>query len=324
MVTFPSDLSDEPLTVVVSEKVAAAENVLSLKLRSTTGGPLPVWSPGAHVDLILPDTATRQYSLCGDPLERDTYRLGVLRDPQGRGSSMYVHDRLGVGDVVALGGPRNHFSLVTADRYVFIAGGIGITPILPMLLEAERAGADWNLVYGGRTRASMAFLEELAVFGDRVAVWPQDELGLLDLEGLLSTPTEGKLVYCCGPEPLLRAVEQRCEQGWPSGSVHVERFSPKAAQTDGTNDGQFEVFLSRSGIALNVSGDQTVLEALRQVGISVPSSCAEGLCGTCETAVLEGRPDHRDSVLSSEEQEANDCMMLCVSRALSPRLVLDI
>jgi cytochrome P450/ferredoxin-NADP reductase len=308
--------------VRVGGKAAAADGVVALSLHEVDGQPLPHWEPGAHVDLILGGAATRQYSLCGDPADAHTWRLGILRDPDGSGGSLYVHDRLQAGDTVRIRGPRNNFPLVTSPRYLFVAGGIGITPILAMIRSAEAAGAHWRLVYGGRQRASMAFLDELAAYGDRVTVWPQDELGLIDLEGLLGTPQPDTKVYCCGPEPLLNAVEQRCA-AWPKGSLHVERFVAKPL-TEPVLREAFEVYLAQSELTLNVQPEQSILDAVEQAGVGVLSSCQEGTCGTCETPVLEGVPDHRDSVLDEEARAANDCMMICVSRACTRRLVLDL
>jgi ferredoxin-NADP reductase len=224
---------------------------------------------------------------------------------------------------VRVRGPRNHFTLVDAPRYLFLAGGIGITPILPMVAAAEAAGADWRLVYGGRTRASMAFRDRLEErHPGRVDVRPQDETGLLDLASLLDEPAEGTAVYCCGPEPLLAAVEERCA-AWPAGALHLERFAPKAGADDGPREA-FEVELAQSGTTLTVPADRSILEVVEEAGVGILSSCREGTCGTCETGVLEGVPDHRDSVLTSEEQAENDAMMICVSRSCSARLVLDL
>jgi cytochrome P450/ferredoxin-NADP reductase len=306
----------------VASKDTVAEGVVALTLHEIDRHPLPRWEPGAHVDLILDRAATRQYSLCGDPLDRHTWRLGILRDPNGSGGSLYVHDRLRAGDVVRIRGPRINFPLVESPRYLFIAGGIGITPILPMIRAAEAAGADWHLVYGGRQRASMAFLDELAVYGEKVTVSPQDEKGLLDLDGLLGQPQADTKVYCCGPEPLLAAVEQRCT-AWPKGSLHVERFFAKPL-TEPVLRQAFEVHLAQSGLTLTVPPNTSILSAIEEAGVGVLSSCAEGTCGTCETRVLDGVPDHRDSILDQDEREANDCMMICVSRACTPRLVLDL
>lgn len=319
------------LTVVASEfeaevrvetKRRVAEGVVELRLRREGDHSLPSWAPGAHVDLILNDAPTRQYSLCGDPSDHRVWRLGILRDPDGRGGSLAAHDRLEEGDTVRVRGPRNNFPLVESPQYLFIAGGIGVTPILTMVAAAEAAGADWRLVYGGRRRDSMAFVDELAGYGDRVMVCPQDEVGLLDLKTLLGTPQQDTLVYCCGPEPLLAAVEQS-SAGWPPRSLHVERFSAKPL-TEPTLSGAFEVELASSGLTLTVPPDRSILSVVEEAGVGLLSSCAEGTCGSCEIPVLDGEPDHRDSVLSEEEREANDCMMICVSRSRTPRLLLDL
>jgi ferredoxin-NADP reductase len=306
----------------VEGKDEVADGVVALTLRQIADSPLPRWSPGAHVDLILDGVPTRQYSLCGDPADHHLWRLGILRDAQGGGGSRFVHDRLRAGDTVRVRGPRNNFELVDSPRYQFIAGGIGITPILPMIAAASAAGADWNLLYGGRYRASMAFLPELARYGDRVTVAPQDETGLLDLDALLGTPQPDTLVYCCGPEPLLAAVESRCAV-WPARSLRVERFSarPLAAPVRAE---AFEVELAASELTLTIPPDRSILDVVEEAGVGVLSSCAEGTCGTCETAVLSGVPDHRDSVLTEEERQARDCMMICVSRSCTARLVLDL
>jgi len=306
----------------VACKELVADGVVALTLREVDGTPLPPWEPGAHVDLILDQAATRQYSLCGDPRDQHEWRLGILRDANGSGGSLYVHDQLKTGDLVRVRGPRNNFPLIDSPRYLFIAGGIGITPMLPMIRAAEAAGADWKLVYGGRQRASMAFLAELAPYGDKVSVRPQDESGLLDLDQLLAQPQPDTKVYCCGPEPLLAAVEQRCAM-WPKRSLHVERFVAKPLTTPVLTDA-FEVYLAQSDLTVIVPPDKSVLSAVEEAGVGVLSSCAEGTCGTCETPVLAGIPDHRDSVLDNEEREAGDCMMICVSRACTPRLVLDL
>jgi ferredoxin-NADP reductase len=309
--------------LVLERKETVAEGVVLLTLRDPEGRPLPEWEPGAHVDLVLRDGLVRQYSLCGDPADRSRLQLAVLREPESRGGSSHVHDVLAEGEPVRIHGPRNHFPLEKAKRYLFIAGGIGITPILPMLRAVEASGADWQLVYGGRTRASMAFADTLAqAYGKRVSIRPQDEYGLLDLPSLLGKPQRKTAVYCCGPEPLLAAVEAACEK-WPSDALHVERFAPKEDLAAGPRT-TFEVELAQSGKTLKVSEDMSVLEAVENAGIPVMTSCEEGICGTCETAVLSGEIDHRDSVLNDEERAAGDTMMICVSRARSDRLVLDL
>ncbi|MGP4045412.1 PDR/VanB family oxidoreductase [Streptomyces sp. 2A115] len=309
--------------LVLERKETVAEGVALLTLRDAEGRPLPEWEPGAHVDLMLRADLVRQYSLCGDPGDRSRLQVAVLREPTGRGGSSYVHDVLSEGESVRVRGPRNNFPLVTAKRYLFIAGGIGITPILPMVAAVDARGADWRLVYGGRTRASMAFRETLQrAYGERVSLRPQDEYGLLDLSSLLGRPQRRTAVYSCGPEPLLAAVESGCEK-WSSGALHVERFAPKNDVTDGPRT-TFDVELAQSGRTLLVSEDMSVLEAVEEAGVSMMSSCEEGICGTCETTVLSGEIDHRDSVLNEQERAAGNTMMICVSRAKGDRLVLDL
>jgi ferredoxin-NADP reductase len=309
-------VSPTELTLVRKETVA--DGVALLTLRPPDGGPAPSWEPGAHIDVVVAPGLTRQYSLCGDPADRSALRIAVLREDTGRGGSRAVHDDLGEGDLLTVDGPRNNFPLVPADRYLFVAGGIGITPLLPMIAAAQARGADWRLAYGGRTRDAMAFRAELcASYGDRVTVFPQDETGLLDLDALLGGPPPGTEVYCCGPEPLLAAVEERC----PAASLHVERFTPVA---DTGPRAAFEIDLAVSGRTLAVPPGRSILETVEGAGIRVLSSCREGTCGTCETAVLEGVPDHRDVLLTDEERAACDTMMICVSRSRTPRLVLDL
>jgi ferredoxin-NADP reductase len=311
------------LELMVSRRSAAADGVVVLELRDPAGRELPAWSPGAHVDLLLGPALTRQYSLCGDPADRDVWRIGVLREPESRGGSQYVHDELGEGARVAVRGPRNHFPLEDSPRYLFVAGGIGITPILPMAAAAAAAGAEWELFYGGRSLSSMAFRSDLVgAHGLRVTLHPQDEAGLLDLDTILGSPQEDTLVYSCGPEPLLQAVEARCA-GWPVGALHLERFAPKA-QGEPVLHESFEVELAQSGLTLTVPTDKSILEVVDAAGVSVLSSCQEGTCGTCETPVLAGEVDHRDSLLTPAEQAANETMFICVSRAACSRLVLDL
>jgi ferredoxin-NADP reductase len=248
----------------------------------------------------------------------------VLLDPQGRGGSRKVHEMLKPGDPVAVRGPRNHFPLRAAARYIFIAGGIGITPILPMIAVVIEAGADWKLYYGGRSQASMAFLDELEGYGDRVVVWPEDQRGLLPLDEILGDPAGDVLVYCCGPEGLLAAAEQRCA-AWPAGALHLERFTAKPQpEPAAAAAASFDVVCQRSGVTVTVPPGKSIIDALDENGVSVLSSCLEGVCGTCETRVLEGIPDHRDSLLTEDEREANEYMMVCVSRSKSDRLVLDL
>jgi ferredoxin-NADP reductase len=309
--------------LVVKHRDDAAEGVAALTLAQADGSFLPDWTPGAHIDLLLGSGLTRQYSLCGSTADRTSWRIGVLRDPGSRGGSEFVHEQLQAGAAVRVRGPRNHFPLVVSPKYLFIAGGIGITPILAMIESAAAAGADWTLLYGGRSRASMAFIDELEQHGDRVQICPQDESGLLDLKAALGEPLADMLVYTCGPGPLLDAVESSCAH-WPAGSLHMERFAAKevAASEDALDT--FEVVCQRSGTTVTVTADQTIYDALEEAGVDVLGSCLEGICGTCEAAILEGEPDHRDSVLSDAEREEGGVMMICVSRSCSQRLVLDL
>lgn len=307
------------LTLTVDDKVMLADGVVELRLKARST--LPRWEPGSHIDLLLTPEIARQYSLCGDPNDRRYLRVAVLRETDGRGGSAFVHEKLQEGQQIQVRGPRNHFPLVEAPRYQFIAGGIGITPILCMVREAERAGADWHLLYGGRTRSSMAYLDELETYGDRVTIHPQDTHGILDLPSVLGMPRDDTAVYCCGPEPLLNAVEQNCAP-WPSGSLHMERFAPKSIDPD-VVDTEFEVEFARSGITATVPAGTSILDVATDNGLFVLRSCSEGVCGTCETVLIEGDPDHRDSVLTEEDREAG-CFMPCISRAASAKLVLDL
>ncbi len=306
------------LTVAAVDHVS--EGVVSVDLVSPDGEPLPSWTPGAHIDLLLGDDLVRQYSLSSDPASRDRWRIAVLLTPDSRGGSKRVHE-LRAGQTVRVRGPRNHFVLAAAPAYEFVAGGIGITPILPMIAEAEASGARWRLHYGGRTRSSMAFLDELERYGDRVTLVPQDERGHLDLATILAAPDADTLVYCCGPTPLLDAMEAACAS-WPSGALHLERFTAQEVDTSG--DTPFTVVFQASGIEAEVPADRSIFAIARDHDVRVLGSCLEGICGTCETEVLEGEVDHRDSVLDDDEKESNEVMMICVSRCRGSRLVLDL
>ncbi|MHB9849435.1 PDR/VanB family oxidoreductase [Streptomyces sp. Tue6028] len=311
-------MSETSLHLTVHRMTWEAEGVLSVELVHPDGKPLPAWTPGAHIDVEV-GGLVRQYSLCGDPRTATAYRIGVLDAPASRGGSRHVHTRLRPGRTVTVSEPRNHFALEDAPGYVFVAGGIGITPLLAMAREAGRRGADWRMVYGGRSRASMAFTDELAALGGDVSVVPQDEHGHIDLDTALTGLPAGTLVYCCGPEPLLTAVEQKC----PAERLRVERFAAPTVERAG-NDETFEVECRASGRTLTVGADTSILQAVEDAGISVDSSCRDGICGSCETRVLDGTPDHRDFLLSEAEHTANATMMICVSRCASGRLVLDL
>jgi ferredoxin-NADP reductase len=324
MTAIPTTVREHESDLVVASAAHVADGVVELRLADESGAGLPPWTPGAHVDLVLGDDLVRQYSLCGDPADPESYTVAVLREPESRGGSSYVHDKLTTGGRVRVRGPRNHFPLLASPRYEFIAGGIGITPILPMVAQADASGADWHLSYGGRTPASMAYADRLvATYGDRVTLVPFDQDGPLDLPTILGGPAADTLVYCCGPEGLLGAVESVCAASWPAGALHLERFAAKASEPPADGERSFELELAASGVTLRVPPDKSVFDVIQDAGISVLGSCHEGICGTCEQVVLEGEVDHRDSVLNASERAANDAMMVCVSRCLSDRLVLD-
>jgi ferredoxin-NADP reductase len=301
-----------------------AEGVVSVTLARDDGSGLPEFTSGAHIDLVLRNDLIRQYSLCSDPGVRDEWTIAVLREADSRGGSEYVHTVLRPGMSVGVVGPRSNFPLVEADEYLFIAGGIGITPLLPMVREMDRQGRNWAMLYGGRTRASMAFLDDLARFSSRVTVVPQDEYGLLDLRAAISPLRADAAVYCCGPEPLISAVESTCaELGRPA--PHVERFKARQVPEDALGErpnGAFRLVLSESGKEVTVPPDKSIIEVLEEEGVFVLTACEEGICGTCETEVVSGIPDHRDDYLTPEERATNKTMMVCVGRSKTPVLVL--
>ncbi|MGW6172119.1 PDR/VanB family oxidoreductase [Arthrobacter sp. NPDC055138] len=302
----------------------ASDAVVALRLQHPCGEALPDWQAGAHVDVLLPNGLLRQYSLCSRP-DEDFWRLGVLREPAGRGGSAWIHDELRSGTKLQVRGPRNNFALQPAGSYLFIAGGIGITPLLPMVRQAEAAGTDWTLVYLGRSRTSMAFQDELAAYGQRVHFHADDESGIFPLGPLLAGLDSAAHVYACGPGPLLGALEKLTAEWTDPGRYHFERFAadPAAVQAEAGADTEF-VVETADGTEVSVPAGTTILQALMDIGIPVLNSCREGICGTCETPVISGEPDHRDSLLSDEERAAGDTMMICVSRCKGRRLVLDI
>jgi len=308
--------------VAVQRREIVADDVVHLTLSNQDGTPLPRWKPGAHIDLILDDETVRQYSLCGDPAD-PTYEIAVLREPDGSGGSAWVHDKIAEGDRFQIRGPRSHFRMADSPRYLFIAGGIGITPLRPMIHRAATRDSQWRLLYGGRTAASMAFADQFAQrYPANIELHPQDSDGLLDLDAALTDLEPGTLVYCCGPEPLLNAVETRCKD-LPDGTLHIERFLPRKDQSHDP-DTSFTVQLGRTGRTLTVPAHRSVLDTLLDEGIDMDYSCQTGVCGTCEVAVIEGTPEHRDSITSAATRNAEERMMTCVSRARTAKLILDL
>lgn len=317
------DQAAELFSLTVKMTQFEAEGVLSIELGSADGRTLPAWTPGAHIDVMLPNGLIRQYSLCGDPRRGDVWKIGVLREPSSRGGSSFIHDTLHPGSRVSAAGPRNNFGLVEAGHYLFIAGGIGITPLLPMIRQVAGEGKPWTLLYGGRTRRSMAFLDEIGDYdGGDVHICPQDEFGLLDLQRFLGQYQSGTAVYCCGPGPLIDAVEGKCRV-LPRGSLHRERFAP-SAKAENHEKGSFEVELARSGRRIIVPPYRSLLDMLEENGCKVTNSCRAGICGTCLIKVLAGIPEHNDDVLSIEEQESGEVILACVSRSKTELLVLDL
>jgi ferredoxin-NADP reductase len=316
-------VSEHGFEVRVEAVTSEADGVVSLTLVSPDEGALPPWQPGAHIDICLSDGLVRQYSLCGE-VDANRWRIGVLDEPDGRGGSRRIHRECKAGDLLTVHGPRNHFPLINAPSYLFVAGGIGVTPLIPMLAVVISNGADWQFLYGGRSLASMAFLDQLTSMGEGVVVRPQDTYGLLDLSGAISALPPDTAIYCCGPEPLIAAVDATCAQlGRPAPLV--ERFAPKPVDlAERAGDQSFTVIIDSTGLALEVGAGNAILDVLEANGVDIVSSCREGICGTCETPVLKGSIIHRDSVLTDDEKEAGDCMMVCVSRASSSELVLDL
>jgi len=312
------------LTLQVASRVDEADGIAGLVLTNPQGVPLPEWSPGAHIDVHIdrPGEApmVRSYSLCGDPTDRNAYRIAVLLEQSGEGGSRFVHEQVRQGQLVRVAEPRNLFGFTVEDRMVFVAGGIGITPILPMIAAADAAGADWRLHYAGREPSTMAFGSDIERYGDRVRVYVSSEGERMALPDIVAAASAAA-IYACGPTRLLDALEAEVE-----GSdciLHVERFT-NANVVASEADHTFEVELSLTGTTLTILPGESILDRVAQAGVSAPSSCRGGTCGTCETFVLEGEPDHRDAVLNAREREESEVMMICVSRCKGDRLVLEL
>lgn len=332
-------------TLRVGTLAYEASGVVSVTFADPGGSSLPSWAPGAHIDVHLSRGMVRQYSLCGSARDPQSWTIGVRLDERGRGGSRFVHEELRVGALVQVTGPRQNFSLVPAAAYVFVAGGIGITPMLPMIDSARAAGIPFALHYAGRSRARMPFLDRVESYGSTVQVYCSDEGTRLDLNEVLGSLDPESAVYCCGPVDMLLEAASLLE----STRLYTEQFAPSAidlysarggaepggaagappageAQPDAGGDHAFDVQLGHGGGIVSVAAGQSVLDALEAAGADVPWSCREGTCATCETGVLEGSLEHRDNILSDEEKEAGDVFFPCVSRACAgcPRLVLDL
>ena len=312
-------------TLVVESVTPAAIDVVKLRLVSQDGRPLPRWAPGAHIDVECGHTGiSRQYSLCGDPADSAAFEVAVLREPESRGGSAWIHANLRAGDRIKVRGPRNHFRLDEGCRKaIFIAGGIGVTPVSAMARRAQALGIDYTFHYCGRSRAAMAMLDELvALHGDRLQLHVGDENGRANFAQILGQPDHVTQIYACGPARMVDALEGYCAT-WPEDALRVEHFSSTLGTLDPSKEQAFTVELKDSGLTLEVPADQTLLTALRCANIDVQSDCEEGLCGSCEVQVLAGDIDHRDVVLTRAEREGNRRMMSCCSRAVGGgRIVL--
>ncbi len=313
------------LTVVGRTVIAHDQDVVALTFAGVDGAQLPRWRPGAHLDIHLPSGRVRQYSLCGDPARRDSYRIAVRRIPDGGGGSTEVHDVLAIGSQVTTNGPRNAFPLTMPGhgsptrRLRFVAAGIGITPILPMMRHVDRLGVEWSMVYAGRSRSSLPFLDEVAQFGDRVEIRTDDVDGVPTAAELLGDCPDGTAVYACGPAPMLTGIRAQLA-GRDNVELHFERFAAPPV-IDGE---QFNVNLASTGTTVQVGAEETLLSALQRADIWPPYSCRQGFCGTCRTRVLDGSVDHRDTLLTDPER-ADGMMLVCISRAAKgQRLVLDL
>lgn len=316
---------DRVRRVRVRARTQLAQDIIGLELESLDGSPLPPWTPGAHIEVECGDPErARAYSLCSDPADRQRWRIAILREPNGRGGSLWIHDTVQPGTVLKIRGPRNRFPFdeKACGPVLFLAGGIGITPLMPMAARARALGLDYELVYCGRSRAKMAFLDELAALhGPRLKLAISEEGTRLDLNALVASLPETARIWACGPARMLDALEQLLGDRAETMLV-TERFAANAAHAQGVRGHAFEVECAHSGLTLLVPPDKSLLEVLRAANLDVPSDCEEGLCGTCEVQVLAGEIDHRDSVLSRAERARGDRMMACCSRARGGRLVL--
>ncbi|WP_417764801.1 cytochrome P450/oxidoreductase [Shewanella chilikensis] len=301
--------------VVIDQIRHEAKGVVGLTLKNKDGGDFPRWSPGAHIDLLLGDFS-RKYSLCGDNRRRDTLEIAVLKEEEGRGGSKYIHDNLKPGDQLRIKGPKNNFRLdESANRYILIAGGIGITPILTMADRLAEVGKDYCLHYAGSDRSSMALLGKVQQdHAGHFECYPKSEGKRANLQAIVSEADADTRIYVCGPDRMIEVLEELCES-LPENVLHFEHFAAKHEAYDTSKDTAFDLVLANSGMVVSVQPGQTALNALRAAGVEVESDCEEGLCGNCEVEVLEGEIDHRDNVLARSEKAENKRMVTCCSRA---------
>lgn len=321
-------MNDSTMTLRVARRRVEAEGIVSFELANPDGRDLPAFSAGAHIDVHAPSGQVRQYSLCNAPDERSRYQIAVLRDAQSRGGSASIHDAVQEGDELRVSIPRNHFPLAQGGaKHLLLAGGIGVTPLLSMAQQLERAGEDFELHYCARSRSRAAFVERLANahWAARVRYHFDDEheRQRLQLDSLMKAASPHTHLYVCGPQGFMNAVLAAARaNGWPEDRLHYEFFCAPAVDT--SSDAAFEVCIASTGQTVRVPADRTVTQALADAGVEVPVSCEQGICGTCVTRVLDGEPDHRDLFLSPDEQARNDRFLPCCSRSKSKRLVLDL
>lgn len=316
-------MDQETLSLRVVQKQQLTPDIVLLTLGSSAGGMLPPWEAGAHISLMLASDLERQYSLCGTP-DDPNWKVAVRREPESRGGSALIHTALQIGDHVPARPPRNNFALAEAQRYIFIAGGIGITPILPMVRTIAAMGLPWVLHYAVRRATEVPFSSELqGLKGGEFIVHARDRGERATLSEIVADATAGTQVYACGPESMMAELEELASNLKP-GILQLERFAAKEEIHADGEDLPFTVRMQQSGGTVVVGSDESILDALRRAGVFVRSSCREGVCGTCETAVLSGEIDHRDSILTPDEREAGDYMMICVSRAQGDMLELDV
>ena len=320
----------DALRVRVTRITRVAHGISSFELVPWEGSSLPAFEPGAHLDVHTPRGHVRQYSLCNDARETHRYLIAVQRDPNGRGGSVALHDAVCEGDGLVVSRPRNTFPLLHARAYLLVAGGIGITPLLPMVRALQREGTPYTLHYCTRSPERTAFLEELSAppFAQHLRLHHDqgDASRGIDVDALLETRQPGARLYCCGPAGLMGAVRKAAlRHGWPGEKLHFESFTAQGVNTAlGLENSEFEVAIRSTGVVLPVPNGQSVLNVLRRNGLQVPSDCEAGTCGTCLTGICEGEPEHRDSFFTGPEQAGSKRMLVCVSRARSRRLVLDL
>jgi vanillate O-demethylase ferredoxin subunit len=315
------------LQVRVRTKNVEAEGVCSFELVADDGGLLPTFSAGAHIDVYIAPGLIRQYSLCNAPSERDRYRVAVLLEPQSRGGSSGMHEKIQVGDLVRISHPKNHFELTLANHSLLLAGGIGVTPILSMAHTLHVMGKEFEMHYCGRSADRMAFLSEIgdSAFVNHVKIHTDDGLPELkfDADGILANPSVDTHLYVCGPSGFMDYVLATARRhGWSENQLHREYFA--GVDTKQASDATFEVRIASSGKIFQIPADKSVIDVLTSNGVDIPFSCESGVCGTCLTGLLEGIPDHRDTYLTDAEREVNNQFTPCCSRAKSPLLVLNI